>query len=57
MKTATFPAFAAFSAVLLLAPPAAFHAAEAQAAGDLPVFRYHGVVLQAANLKIAPTTT
>ena len=38
---------------LLLAPLAGFHAAD-QAMTNLPVFRYHGVVLEAANLKYRP---
>jgi hypothetical protein len=38
---------------LLLAPPVVLGAAD-QAGTNLPVFRYHGVVLEAANLKYRP---
>jgi len=38
---------------LLLAPLAALRAAD-QAVTDLPSFRYHGVILEAANLKYRP---
>jgi len=38
---------------LLLEPLAAHHAAD-QAVTHLPVFRYHGLVLEAANLKYRP---